>query len=219
MKIIIIFLLTTIIAYSQLNDKVISIQNSSDSCANGQRVVFRDVNKDNQYEKIRRNYCDLSFDDDSLIILGKGMIESGMSGELINGKFSSKDFLIRLKDPFKNIILGYLYFDTISSVIVLDFNTAIDELSNKSTLSIYPNPLTQNEELTIRLKNLAPQEISFMIVDTKGERIGESKNEYINDENSGIIFVPVVNNSGLYFLRIEFHLIKEIILLPLIILK
>lgn len=145
--------------FAQLQDKIVTVDNISDSCAYGQKVLFRDTNQDNLFDKARKYYCDFSYDDYELIVIGTGIIESGMAGEIIKGKFNQNDFLLRIIDPFKNVIHAYLWFDSTENHLVLDFTVSnvfeieksvnYELIINDSFIRIQSENLLHNEIINI----------------------------------------------------------------------
>ena len=119
---VLIFILSQQI-FAQLQDKIVPVENISDSCSYGKHVLFRDTDKDNQFDKVRRYYCDFSYDESALKVIGSGIIESGMVGELIKGEFNQNDLLLKIKDPFKNIVHAYLWYDSTDKNMILDFTS------------------------------------------------------------------------------------------------
>lgn len=136
MRAIIFFILfQPFILYSQLNDAVISVENISDSCEFGKKLIIRDKNKNNIYNELRRYNCDNSTIKDSLIVIGENReLLSGIVGKIEFGEFENKSFLIRLYDPFKNETWAYLSYDSLNNYAILNFNTSnVDDLISISS--------------------------------------------------------------------------------------
>ncbi|OGU10631.1 MAG: hypothetical protein A2X61_05050 [Ignavibacteria bacterium GWB2_35_12] len=143
MKIFINFLLILLsfsIVQAKINDIIITLENISDTCQYGRRIIFQDENGDDTFDKIRITECDLSYNNFDLTIKGTGGLLSGLASDIIEGGVETLDFKIRIFNPNDDRTVAYLYYDTLSSKAVLDFSSLkINEININNKIIITLN--------------------------------------------------------------------------------
>jgi hypothetical protein len=154
MKIVIIllFAILSMEIIAQELDVVISVTNINDTCSYGESLIFRDTDKNGQHDIVRRTFCDFSSKEDKLKIIGTGKLLSGMKGVLIDGKFNSNYYKIKIIDPFADVVHAFLTFNAKDDFALLDFVPTFVYNNKKNKIYLYPNP-TRNS-LLIKQSNL-----------------------------------------------------------------
>src|SRR3989339_735774 len=130
MKIFINFLLILLsfsIVQAKINDIIITLENISDTCQYGRRIIFQDENGDDTFDKIRITECDLSYNNFDLTIKGTGGLLSGLASDIIEGGVETLDFKIRIFNPNDDRTVAYLYYDINGREVLIhpriDFST------------------------------------------------------------------------------------------------
>jgi hypothetical protein len=64
---------------------------------------------------------------------------------------------------------------------------------------VYPNPIQENQQITIRMPYDKTNEFSFQMFDFNGKKISE-----MSVKNQSFVQIEPPNNAGIYFLQIKY---------------
>ncbi len=190
---------------AQLNDIVISVEKISSTCDYGRKLIFRDTNKDNIYDEIRRYDCDNKMYEDSLKVIGDGLLISGLVGELQSGDFIGYDLRIRVYDPFKNETLGYVYYDSLLMLMVLDFGSVwvFDDMINGNMSNFNIIASHRNGLIEINIPMSCFDNLSINVFDLNGTRVPFSRYLINNENNNKLQLIIGDDSKGLYFIIVK----------------